>query len=104
MKKNIAQSVVEYTIVITVVIGALLVMQTYMKRGLQGRWKSSVDELGDMYDPHTTKINLLYNYQTISNSTVTIEERAGKQQTIRYDNTFTKEMKTSNWITPLKDK
>ena len=26
----------------------------YFKRGLQGRWKGAMEELGDQYDPRTT--------------------------------------------------
>ncbi len=55
------QSTAEYAILIAVVIGALIAMQTYVKRGLQGRLKDGVDvmvdetsELGDttQYEPY----------------------------------------------------
>lgn len=104
MKEKQGQSMIEYVILIVIVIGALIVMQVYMKRGVQGRWKTAVDELGDMYDPEATKINLVYNYLTVSNSTTKVISVGGKFQTMRYDNTFTNEIKTSNWITPLQDK
>ncbi len=103
MIKKHGQSMIEYVILIVVVISALIAMQVYMKRGVQGRWKTAVDELGDMYDPQTTKINLIYNYETISNSKVDVRLIGGKLQTMKYDNTFTNEIKTSDWITPLQD-
>lgn len=51
VKETRAQSILEFCVVIVVVIAALLSMQAYMKRGLQGRWKDSVDQLGDQYAP-----------------------------------------------------
>jgi hypothetical protein len=50
-KPRQAQSTFELSVLITVVLAALLVMGVYLKRGLQGRWKSSVDEMGEQYDP-----------------------------------------------------
>jgi len=38
-----AQSTAEYAIIIGVVVGALIVMQTYIKRGIQGRFKDATD-------------------------------------------------------------
>lgn len=50
-----AQSILEYSVVIIVIIAALLSMQVYIKRGMQGRWKEAVDQVGEQYDPSTTK-------------------------------------------------
>ena len=53
MKK--AQSTLEYAIVIFAIIAALLAMQVYMRRGLQGRMRSSADELSvQQYEPKNT--------------------------------------------------
>ncbi len=52
MKK--AQSTLEYALIISVVVGALLAMQVYVKRGLQGRLRSAADELGEQYSPGYT--------------------------------------------------
>jgi hypothetical protein len=41
--KKQAQSTAEYAIVIALVIGAVVAMQVYVKRGLQGRMKGAVD-------------------------------------------------------------
>jgi hypothetical protein len=49
--KKIGQSSVEYVVLVIVVMGAMLVGGVYVKRGIQGRWKASVDEVGDQYDP-----------------------------------------------------
>ena len=98
------QSTLEYVILIVIVIAALLTMQMYMKRGVQGRWKSAADELGDQYDPNSTKINLVYNYDTSSSSEVKVESLPGKSEyvTMRYDNTISSESKKGVWTTPVK--
>ena len=46
-----AQSTVEYMVGVVIIIGAFLAMQQYIKRGFQGRWKTSVDDFGEQYDP-----------------------------------------------------
>ncbi len=43
------QSTLEYAIIIMVVVGALLAMQIYMKRGLEGKLKDSSDNIGAQY-------------------------------------------------------
>jgi len=43
------QSTLEYAVLIVVIIGALLTIQVYIKRGVQGRLKSASDDIGDQY-------------------------------------------------------
>ena len=45
-----AQSTLEYVIIVSVVVGALLVMQIYMKRGIQGKMRESTDQIGEQFD------------------------------------------------------
>jgi flagellar basal body-associated protein FliL len=49
IKTKTGQSVLEYIILIVIIIAALLTLQIYMKRGLQGRLKSATDDIGDQY-------------------------------------------------------
>ena len=49
LKKIKGQSTLEYAVLIIIIIGALLSIQVYIKRGLQGRLKSSADDIGDQY-------------------------------------------------------
>ncbi|MBF0122638.1 MAG: hypothetical protein HQL21_04410 [Candidatus Omnitrophica bacterium] len=53
MLKNIrkfkGQSTLEYAILVVVVIAALLSLQTYIKRGIQGRLRKSSDDIGDQF-------------------------------------------------------
>ncbi len=60
------QSTLEYAVLIMIIIGALLTIQVYIKRGLQGRLRSATDDIGDQFSPGNT------NYQkttTTSSST-----------------------------------
>jgi uncharacterized protein (UPF0333 family) len=58
------QSTLEYAVLIVVIIGALLTIQVYIKRGVQGRLKSAADDIGDQYsDGNTNQLK-----QTIRNS------------------------------------
>ncbi len=41
------QSTLEYAILIVIIIGALITLQIYIKRGLQGRLKSATDDIGE---------------------------------------------------------
>ena len=49
LKIRRAQSVLEYAILMVIIIAALLTLQTYIKRGIQGRLKSATDDIGDQY-------------------------------------------------------
>ena len=51
MLKRRGQSTLEYAIIVSVVIGGLLVMQHYIKRGYQGKLKSASDDMGEQFDP-----------------------------------------------------
>jgi len=49
------QSITEYTVFITVVVMALLAMQIYLKRGVQGKIKDMADYISpSLYNPNTT--------------------------------------------------
>ena len=50
------QSTLEYAVLIVVIIGALLTIQTYIKRGVQGRLKQASDDIGDQYSPDNTNM------------------------------------------------
>ena len=51
-----AQSTLEYAILIIVIIAALISIQVYIKRGIQGRLKSSADDIGDQFSPGNTNV------------------------------------------------
>ena len=47
LNKARGQSTLEYAILIIIVVGALLTIQQYVKRGIQGRFKSAADDIGE---------------------------------------------------------
>jgi len=54
IKKVKAQSILEYAMVIVCIAGALLAMQIYVKRGIQGRLRNAADEVGEQYSAKNT--------------------------------------------------
>lgn len=70
------QSTLEYAIVIAVVIGALLAMQIYMKRGLEGKLSESTDQVGEQFELNKTSVESHSSHtgktvQTVSNTVTT---------------------------------
>ena len=47
------QSTLEYGLIIAVVVAALLAINWYMKKGVQGKLKESTDQIGRQFDPGT---------------------------------------------------
>jgi len=67
LNRRKAQSTLEYAVIIGVVVGALIMMQVYVKRGLQGRMKESSDQIGEQYSP--TQSTVTTTTQSSVNST-----------------------------------
>ena len=53
------QSTVEIAVLVAVIIGALLAMQIYVKRGAMGRYRDASDQIGEQFTPLGTKTNFL---------------------------------------------
>jgi hypothetical protein len=64
------QSTLEYAIIVAVVIGGLLVMQHYIKRGYQGKLKGAADEMGEQFDPNAYTANYNITQSSKVNQTV----------------------------------
>lgn len=54
---KIGQSTLEYAVLIVVIIAALVAMQVYLKRGVQGRMRESADQIGEQFSPGYTVSN-----------------------------------------------
>lgn len=82
------QSIVEFTVLLTIVMGVFIAMQFYVKRGLQGRWKASLDDFGDQYDPYLTNANVVTRVLSNSGTQVQVIADIGGFWTQRTDNSL----------------
>ncbi len=55
-RRKKGQSTLEYAILIIIIIGALLSIQVYIKRGVQGRLKSATDDIGGQFSVGNTNV------------------------------------------------
>jgi len=78
----VAQSTLEYAILIAVVISALLSIQIYLKRGVSGRLRTSADSIGDQYAPRTTSANVTLKVKsdTVTTSKLKKDQSVGGQK------------------------
>ena len=90
------QGLIEYSVLMIIIIAALLVTSNYVKRGIQGRWKSTVDEFGDQYDPRTINGKMTYQTNLTSNSVVSLNSDSLGIWTQREDRTVSTESTTGN--------
>lgn len=67
-------TMIEYTTFIVCLILALIAMQAYMKRGIQGSLRSSADGIGPQYEPTNTVSDFTVTSRSSITSTSTVEE------------------------------
>lgn len=90
------QSTLEYAILVLIVIVALLAMQTYLKRGVQGRMRESSDSIGEAYSPAYTTSAMTLTSKSTTQSTVlngvtktdiksSTDDRVGQENIPEYD-------------------
>jgi len=60
-------------VILIIILGVLIAMKDYVKRGIQGRWKSATDDFGDQYDPQYINANITYATQVNAQSVVYVE-------------------------------
>lgn len=87
------QTALEYIVLVIIVIGALLAIQYYFKRGLQGRWKAAVDDLGDQYDPRVADSSVRYTLTQSTNTSIIALNQFGGYWTQRTDDSVSVERK-----------
>jgi len=77
MRNRKGQTILEYTIIFIIILGVLIAMKDYIKRGIQGRWRSAADDFGDQYDPRF--VNSIINQSSQANtiSTITVVNQTG---------------------------
>ncbi len=77
-----AQTSLEFVTIVICVIAALLAMQVYLKRSVQGRLKESADSIGKQYDPASSVSNTTYAQDSDSTSSTQMFEEGGKIKTV----------------------
>ena len=104
MHNRKGQTMLEYTVIFIIILGVMIAMKDYVKRGFQGRMKSATDDFGEQYDPQIVNSNIVYATQDNSDSIVTVyngsDNSAGGsvqgQWTARSDSSNTVETKTGS--------
>ena len=88
------QTSLEYVALVIIVLGAFLAIGNYFKRGIQGRWKAAVDEVGEQYDPRVANGDvsriLIANIATVVSSV----DVPGGSYTIRTDQSESTDIKS----------
>lgn len=85
-KRQKGQSTLEYAILIIIIIGALLSIQVYIKRGVQGRLKSATDDIGTQFSPGNT--NVVKKMITSSESRETFDSGVTRSQLLDEERTI----------------
>lgn len=94
MRSRKGQTILEYTVILIVILGVMIAMKDYIKRGFQGRWKSATDDFGEQYDPRA--INSLINYATQVNSQSIVTVVQGSSDQSSQQGQWTNRLDTSN--------
>ena len=92
-RKKTGQGSFEYITLITIVLAVFITVGTYFKRGVQGRWKSAVDDLGDQYDPLTVDTNITYSLTSDTDTRLNSIQDTTGVWTFRSDTTTSTEKK-----------
>lgn len=92
LNKKKGQSTLEYAILIIIIIGALLSIQVYIKRGVQGRLKQASDDIGDQFSVGNTNVTKTRFTNSRTSDTFT----TGVQKTTLLAQEITRETMRSN--------
>jgi Flp pilus assembly pilin Flp len=86
-----AQSTLEYAVIIAVVAAALVAIQIYLKRGVQGKLRQSADQIGEQFEPEESTatsstthsgvaVQTTKEEQTVSQTTGDLRTESGKEE------------------------
>jgi len=87
------QTVVEYTMLLIIVLGAFVGGSNYFKRGIQGHWKEAMDDLGDQYDPRFANTSVRHTLLSNVKTNIVSVTVNGGLSTMRTDVSNTVELK-----------
>ena len=82
------QGAFEIMLLIIVVLGALLAMNIYMKRGIMGKLRESTDQMGEQFSAQYSDVNILTTYT--SNRDETLETDGLSKSAIKGDENQTR--------------
>lgn len=85
--KKKGQTALEYLVLFTIILAAFLSGGVYFKRGLQGRWKSAVDDMGDQYDPLSANSYVVHRMNSNTETDILAINTEAGQWTSRTDQT-----------------
>ena len=94
LRKRKGQSSLELAIVIIIVIAALLSIQVYIKRGVQGRLRSAADDVGDQYSAGNTNVRKVVTVTSNTQET----QNGGTQSTVMNEPEVTTTNRTQNIV------
>lgn len=94
MLRRRGQTSLEYTVLVIIVIGVFIAIGSYFKRGVQGRWKAAVDDLGDQYDPRVMNTDVTYRVDGTTTTILTVTPKVDGYWTTRQDTSTSSETKT----------
>ncbi|MFH1191180.1 MAG: hypothetical protein V1670_03180 [Candidatus Omnitrophota bacterium] len=80
LNKQKGQSTLEYALIIAVVVAGLFAMQIYMKRGIEGKLRTSSDDIGAQFEAGRSTV-----YTASNHTGVTVERTATGVTTSRSD-------------------
>lgn len=86
-RRKKGQSTLEYAVLIIIIIGALLSIQVYIKRGVQGRLKSATDDIGDQFSPGN--MNVVVRSTTTGQTNQTFKAGVSKTNMLTTETTTT---------------
>ena len=96
MRNRKGQSILEYTVIFVIILGVMITMKDYVKRGFQGRWKSATDNFGDQYDPQHINADIKFMMQTNSQSTVSLVNGFDNSTSVLVQGQWTNRLDMSN--------
>lgn len=99
LKRQKGQNTLEYALLIAVVVGALIAMQRYINRGIQGGLRGRADDIGEQFDAARTEGSYEIRTSSKSNETYGIIGTGVTQSKLTADDTYNKTIKSET--TPM---
>ncbi len=94
-----AQSTLEYAVLVIIMIGALLSLQVYIKRGIQGRLKQASDDIGDQFSDGNQNFLKVTSSHSKTGDTFT----SGQTRSVLLEDETTNTSVSSNIIKPCQE-